>query len=94
LGRSFGLGGLQWAKVRKGRGQAGWAPTEILPKTDRKNKTFFYFFEIFPWFANSIGFNSNLNFERFLLVKENLIAHNQYIRRICNSMNATNIFIK
>jgi hypothetical protein len=29
----------------------------------------FLFFEIFQEFANSIGFNSNLDFERFLLAK-------------------------
>jgi hypothetical protein len=68
-GRDFGLGGLQWSKVRKGRGQTGWAPAGIRPKTDRKNKTFLFFFEIFPQFANLFGYNSNLNFELLLLAK-------------------------
>jgi hypothetical protein len=86
--------GSNGPRLGKERDKPAGPQQRFCPKQIGRIKLFFYFFEIFPWFANSIGFNSNLNFERFLLVKENLIAHNQYIRRICNSMNATNIFIK
>jgi hypothetical protein len=49
------------------------------------------FSKLFFQFANYFEFNSNLNFKRFLLTKENKIrAHTNTKEKVCIGMNATN----
>jgi hypothetical protein len=61
--------GRSWVTCERSRGRLGWAGGEGFgPWPYSRVKTFSIFQTIFQ-FANYFEFNSNLNFERFLLTK-------------------------
>jgi hypothetical protein len=74
-------------------GQAGLARArvKIQPMVGFIYRNTFPFADLFQ-FGNHFEFKSNLNFERFLLTKLNLIAHFN-TKELCNGISATTINI-